>query len=116
MIMGKSEICRSHREAQNRAEQIQVLAELNGVSREQIIRILLDGGEDVRVTVNGKRWAEIRKMSDAQYAAALKSKMRALETGIKKKEEQYREFSMVLEGVKRWEGVKRRDGVKRQDG
>lgn len=99
--MEKWEICRSYREAENQIEQLQILTELNGTSRDKIIRILLDGGEKVRVTINGKRWLEIRNMSDKQYATALKKKMGALEEKIEKLKEQYMELDMVLKGIQK---------------
>lgn len=36
-----NEICRSYRMAKNKRKQIQIIAELNGVSREEIIKILV---------------------------------------------------------------------------
>ncbi len=40
-----NEICRTYRLAKDRPKQIQIMAELNGVSREEIIKILVLGGE-----------------------------------------------------------------------
>ena len=41
----QDEICRSYRMAKDRTKQIQIMAELNGVSREEIIKTLVRGGE-----------------------------------------------------------------------
>lgn len=104
MEMTKMDICKSYRESKNQAEQLQVLADLNGTTRERIIRILLDGGEKVRVTINRKRWVEVKKMSDKQYAASLRKKMGALEEKIEKLKEEYRELALVLEGIQEKDG------------
>ena len=40
-----NEICRSYRMAKDRTKQIQIMAELNGVSKEEIIKMLVRGGE-----------------------------------------------------------------------
>ena len=44
MLMTKQEICRSYLLAISKPKQIRILAELNGTSREQIEKILTDGG------------------------------------------------------------------------
>ena len=41
----QDEICRSYRMEKDRTKQIQIMAELNGVSREEIIKTLVRGGE-----------------------------------------------------------------------
>ena len=41
----QDEICRSYRLAKNKPKQIQIMAELNGVSKEEIIKTLVRGGE-----------------------------------------------------------------------
>ena len=38
-----NEICRSYRLAKNKTKQIQIMAELNGVSKEEIIKTLVLG-------------------------------------------------------------------------
>ena len=43
--MTEREICLMYREARNQNTQLQVLAELNDVSRNEIIRILVKNGE-----------------------------------------------------------------------
>ena len=43
--MDQSEIVRSYREAKNKEKQIQILADLNGSSPEQIRKILIAAGE-----------------------------------------------------------------------
>lgn len=40
-----NEICRAYRLAKDRTKQIQIMAELNGVSKEEIIKTLVRGGE-----------------------------------------------------------------------
>lgn len=41
-----NEICRAYRLAKDRTKQIQIMAELNGVSKEEIIKTLVRGGRD----------------------------------------------------------------------
>lgn len=43
--MAENEICRRYRQSIDRGEQIQILAELNCVPRQEIIRILVHNGE-----------------------------------------------------------------------
>lgn len=43
--MDQSEIVRSYREAKNKEKQIQILADLNGSSPEQIRQIMIAAGE-----------------------------------------------------------------------
>ncbi len=45
MTMTNEEICRDYRQAKAPTKQIQILADLNGCKKEQIKRILVDGGE-----------------------------------------------------------------------
>ena len=60
--MTTQEICRSYREARNQKEQIGILADLNASSKERIVSVLRDGGENVdwfRSNTNaGRAWTE----------------------------------------------------------
>lgn len=45
--MTEKEICRTYREAKKQNTQLQILAELNGMSRVEIITILVRNGEEL---------------------------------------------------------------------
>ena len=52
--MDQSEIVRSYREAKNKEKQIQILADLNGSSPEQIRQILIAAGEHAEKRDRGR--------------------------------------------------------------
>lgn len=99
MEMEAGEICRRYREAKDRPGQVQILAELNRASRAEIIRILLDGHEDVRVSVGNRAWAQVGKMTHAQYKGALQRRLDALDAKIERLREERKELSMVMESL-----------------
>ncbi len=45
--MNEHEICTMYREAKNKNQQIQILAELNGTKQLEIIKVLLINGEEL---------------------------------------------------------------------
>lgn len=65
--MSNEEICRHYRLAADKRDDIKVLADLNTISREEVRRILEEGGETIpeapktRRTYNTKRGAEIEE-------------------------------------------------------
>lgn len=60
--MDQGEIVRSYREAKNKEKQIQILADLNGSSPEQIRQILIAAGEPAEKKRPGPKPKEIRQM------------------------------------------------------
>ena len=60
--MDQSEIVRSYREAKNKEKQIQILADLNGSSPEQIRQILIAAGEPAEKKRPGPKPKEIRQI------------------------------------------------------
>lgn len=60
--MTPREICRSYREARDQKEQIGILADLNASSKDRIVSILRDGGEEIdwfRPNAKaGRQWSE----------------------------------------------------------
>lgn len=81
--MTEREICLMYRGAKNQDLQLQILAELNGVSRNEIIRILMQNGEKIPSHV-------IRK---------LYRRLEALEAQISEKEREYREIAQALNAI-----------------
>ena len=51
MEMGEYEICNRYRHAKHKGEQLEILAELNDVTRHKIIGILLENGENVKLPI-----------------------------------------------------------------
>ena len=49
------EICRNYRHAKYKSEQIQILAELYAIDRAEVIDILINEGEKVRIPVLGRK-------------------------------------------------------------
>lgn len=80
--MTEREICLSYREAKKQNTQLQILAELNGVSRVQIIGILLRNGETVSSSV----------------IKQLYKRLETLEAQISEREREYREIAQALSG------------------
>ena len=101
MDMTNSEICRTYRLAKNRDEQIQILADRNCTSRAEIIGILINGGENVRIPLpaSGRRKKD---MTDKQYYKALVKRMDTLDAEISKREKEYLAIAAVLKG---WKGT-----------
>ncbi len=82
--MSEREICRDYRNAKDRNEQITVLAELNGIGRIDIIRILRKNGERLTSRVNGQ----------------LERRLETLNKKIAKMEQEYREITWLISGGK----------------
>jgi RNA processing factor Prp31 len=49
-MIDEKEVCRSFKQAENQKQQVQILAELNACSKEEILRILMCNGIDVSRT------------------------------------------------------------------
>lgn len=80
--MTEREICIMYREAKNQKNQLQILAELNGTSRYEVIRILIKNGEKLLPDVIGQ----------------LYKRLNALEKQISEREGEYREIVRALNG------------------
>lgn len=83
--MTEREICIMYRDAKNQNTQLQILADLNGVSRIEIIRILVSNGEKLPSrTVN-----------------QLYKRLDVLDAQISEREREYREIVRALSGDKK---------------
>lgn len=82
--MSEREICSDYRNAKNRNDQITVLAELNGIGRMDIIRILRKNGERLTSRVNGQ----------------LERRLETLDRKIAKMEQEYHEITWLINGGK----------------
>lgn len=80
--MTEREICLMYRKARNQNTQLQVLAELNDVSRNEIIRILVKNGEKL----------------PSRAINQLYKRLDILEVQILEREHEYREIVKALNG------------------
>lgn len=80
--MTDREICLMYREARNQNTQLQILAELNDVSRNEIIRILVKNGEKLPSRVINQ----------------LYKRLDVLGAQISEREKEYREIVRALKG------------------
>ena len=85
--MTEREICIMYREARNQNTQLQVLAELNDVNRNEIIRILVKNGEKLPSRVINQ----------------LYKRLDVLEAQISEREKEYREIVRALNGGEKQE-------------
>lgn len=82
--MTEREICIMYRGAKNQNTQLQILADLNGTSRIEIIRILAENGERLPSRIVGQ----------------LYKRLDALEAQIHEREQEYREIVRALNAFK----------------
>ena len=87
--MTEREICLSYREAKNRDTQLQVLAELNSMSRVRIIGILVKNGEKVS--------DKVTKLP-SRVINQLYKRLDVLDAQISEREREYREIVQALNG------------------
>ena len=80
--MTAREICYSHRSAKHKAQQIQILAELNGVDSLEIIKVLVHGGEQLPDSMVNKLFKRLDK----------------LEMEIREREREYKAVAAALKG------------------
>ena len=80
--MTEREICIMYREARNQNTQLQILAELNDVNRNEIIRILVKNGEKL----------------PSRAINQLYKRLDVLEAQISEREKEYREIVRALNG------------------
>lgn len=84
VYMSEREICSDYRNAKDRNEQITVLAELNGIGRIDVIRILVKNGERLTCKVSSQ----------------LERRLDTLNGKIAKLEQEYHEITWLINGGK----------------
>ena len=89
MRMPDSEICREYRLAKDRWAQIQILAEQNMAKRLDIINILLDNGEKIRMPTRGRKGERSIEQDDGRYYGSLYKRLDALDGKIYELTEEY---------------------------
>lgn len=102
MYMTYEEICKAYREAKDRAEQIEILKDMNCVPRSKIIDILVRNGYKVRIAIPSKGMKKRRELTDDEYQKALYRRLDVLDANIAKLENEFRDILAVL-GVDRGE-------------
>ena len=80
--MTAREICYRYRSARHKAQQIQILAELNGVDSLEIIKVLVHGGERLPDSTVNKLFKRLDK----------------LEMEIREREREYKAIAAALKG------------------
>lgn len=96
--LDKGEICRNYRHAKYKSEQIQILAELYAIDRAEVIDILINEGEKVRIPVLGrKNRLAVHEMTDEEYIKALFKRLDTIDEKIRPLEREYKEVIKVLE-------------------
>ena len=80
--MTAREICRSYHNARHKAQQIQILAELNGVDSLEIIKVLAHGREELPDSTVNKLFKRLDK----------------LEMEIREREREYKAIAAALKG------------------
>ena len=89
--MTEREICCMYRDARNQNTQLQILAELNDVSRNEIIRILVKNGEKL----------------PSRAINQLYKRLDVLEAQISEREKEYKEIVRALNGGEKKTGGQR---------
>ena len=93
MVMSREEILRDYKSAKNRRRQVQILAELNCCSRQEIERILgLEKPDDAAVPAAGTETEEMHP-----FEAWLHGRLDSLDEEIRALEEKYRKYADALE-------------------
>lgn len=96
MYMTDEAICKSYREAKDRAEQIEILKDLNCTTRSKIIKILVRNGYKVRIAIPSKGMKKRRELTDDEYQKALYRRLDILDENIAKMENEFRDILAVL--------------------
>ena len=92
MIMKESEICREFREAKNPKAQVDILADLNVCSKNEILKVLLVNGQDITPAGPRKPGGENDKILQLIF-----NTLDEIEEEIKRQEKRY---LMVVESMK----------------
>lgn len=96
----KNEICRDYRQTKYKSEQVQILAELNAVDQEEVIDILIQSGEKVRIPLPGRgKKRTVDTMTDQQYVQAIAKRLDVLDNKIRPLEREYRVLAKVLNSL-----------------
>lgn len=98
--MSESEICRMYRQARDKGMQIQILAELNAVSKDDIVEILRKNGERVRIPIPLKGKKRTRELTEQQYHRELFKRLDELDRRIAKAEKEYRMIAAEIKGAR----------------
>lgn len=96
MQMSNREICMNYKQAKNKFEQIQILADLNTVDRTNIIKILLFWGE--KPYLSSKK-AE-KELHNREYMNVMFKRLDTLDAEIAKREKEYREIVKILKEMR----------------
>lgn len=96
MYMTDEAICKSYREAKDRAEQIEILKDMNCTTRSKIIKILVQNGYKVRIAIPSKGMKKRRELTDDEYQKALYRRLDVLDANIAKLENEFRDILAVL--------------------
>lgn len=90
--MTEAEICREYREAKNQRAQVEILADLNLCSKNEILKVLMVNGQDVTPAGPRKPGSGGDKILDLMY-----STLDEIEAEIRNQE---RKYLMVVESMK----------------
>ena len=97
----QDEICRSYRMAKDRTKQIQIMAELNGVSREEIIKTLVRGGEIPSEETEQNTGSKAKTVSEAVVMPCMPRAVRdALFKRIDELEQQIKPLERQMEALR----------------
>lgn len=99
MEMTRGEITRAYRQSRDKGAQVNILAELNMVSRIRIIEILSENGEEVRISLPSRGKKRTKEFSESEYRKALIKRMDELEVRIVQLETEYKE---IIASMKSW--------------
>lgn len=81
------EICAMYRESKHKSAQLQILAELNDTNRDDIVRILLDGGEKLPSSEVHRLYRKLDRLNANIFAK---------EKELHRKEQEYLEIVNML--------------------
>jgi|GEM_PF-1790762 len=97
----QDEICRSYRMAKDRTKQIQIMEELNGVSREEIIKTLVRGGEIPSEETEQNTGSKAKVVSEAVVMPCMPRAVRdALFKRIDELEQQIKPLERQMEALR----------------
>lgn len=108
--MTNGDICKMYREAKDKKKQIAILQDLAGKTKEEVIEILVEGGEDINYMKEQKKdpAAQRTRVIDKEkpqqptipeaVAIALYNQLEIIEREIYAKEQQYKEIVAFIQG------------------
>lgn len=102
--MTKQEICKEYREAKNKSQQIEILADLNLCTKEDIVKLLKDEGEEVAVRKPRKQRQQKKVVAPVINTSipdfvldALYEKLERIDREIKEKEKDYKRIVVFIQ-------------------